>query len=99
MRIEFIERVIEDADEEEIDRLRNLHLPEPKVKAFNRRIYLRLNDIFAPKEIPDKKNRCFLECFDGTILLLAENYDTVCIRLDDAENKDKSRDVLDEVEP
>ena len=83
-RIEFIERYRENT-EEEIRQSEEGNLPLPLGKLKYRRIYVRLTDIFCPKEIPESKKCCEIEFMDGSVIVVRENYDDVCIKLDDAE--------------
>lgn len=89
MRIEFQERFIP-LDEEEIESYRNL---KKKIPYEYRRVYLRITDIFAPKEIPGKKEHCLIELYDGSTIIVKGNYDTICLSIDDRE---KLKDEIEE---
>jgi hypothetical protein len=93
MRIEFIERFSEPYTEEELDANERMNIPLPKQEVKYRRVYIRMDDIFAPKEIPGSKKCCMLELYDGTTLVLKEAYDDVCNKIDDREKQDDERDL------
>ena len=57
-----------------------------------RRVYVRLSDIFAPKEIPGKKSHCLIEFYDGCTMIVKGNYDDICIQINDLE-KDEEDDL------
>jgi hypothetical protein len=48
MRIEFIERFSEPYTEEELDANERMNIPLPKQEVKYRRVYIRMDDIFAP---------------------------------------------------
>lgn len=50
-----------------------------------RRTYLILDTIERPIEIPGKKGECILRLYSGEDIIIKENYDEFCIRLDDLE--------------
>jgi hypothetical protein len=81
MRIEFTERFME-YDDEEIDKAEKMGLPPPKGKAAHRRIYPRMTDIFAPKEIPGQTKYCQIEFYDGTAITVKGNYDLIAQLID-----------------
>ena len=84
-RIEFIERYFH-TTEEVVEKANNMGI-EPEGEWKRRRIYVRLEDIFMPKEIPGKKNHCAIEFYDGTSIIIKGNFDTVCNLIDDRENQ------------
>ena len=51
-----------------------------------RRTYLILDTIERPIEIPGKKGECILRLYSGEDIIIKENYDEFCIRLDDLED-------------
>lgn len=81
LRIEFMERFIP-LDDEELETYRNL---KKSIPYEYRRIYVRLTDIFAPKEIPNKKMHCQVEMYDGSTITVKGSYDTICQAIDDRE--------------
>lgn len=95
MRIEFTERFYEPYTEDEIEASEKSALPLPKREAKYRRVYLRLNDIFAPKEMPGKKAHCEIETYDGTVIVVKGSYDTICQLIDDRETQNKDGEDLE----
>jgi hypothetical protein len=81
LRIEVTEKFCP-LTEEEQETQRNLKQP---ITYEYRRIYLRLTDIFAPKEIPNKKTICQIELYDGTIMTVKGSYDDICDLIDERE--------------
>jgi hypothetical protein len=84
MRIEFTERYIE-YDQDEIEKAESMGLERPKGTAKYRRVYVRLDDIFAPKEIPGKPKYCQIEFYDGTHIIIKGDFVTVTQQIDDRE--------------
>lgn len=83
LRIEFTERFMP-MDGDELETFRNLH-PNEKLPYKYRRTYIKLSDIFAPKEIPGYKSHCQIEMYDGYIMVVKGDYDTICNAIDDRE--------------
>lgn len=81
LRIEFTERFI-DMTDDEIESSHNLKQP---LKFKYRLIYPRLSDIFSPRQIPDKKNHCEIEYFDGSIVVVKGSYQDICLLIDERE--------------
>lgn len=87
MRIEFTERYYDPYTEEELDHYADMNLPLPKREPKFRRIYLRIDDVFAPKEIPGKKSYCHIETNMGDMIIVKGGYDDICQQIDDFENQ------------
>lgn len=88
-RLEFTERYREEVDPSKVEEAENLKLPIPLGEIKYRRIYIRLEDIFAPKEVPGLKKHCHLEFKDGSHITVKGSYDEICILIDDAEQPDE----------
>ena len=86
-RIELRERFL-DITPEKMDEYERMNVPIPKDSYSYRRVSVRLHDIFAPKEIPGKKSHCLIEFYDGSTMIVKENYDDLLIRINDIENAD-----------
>lgn len=89
LRIEFTERFVIPPDDEEVERCNNLKLDAPKGEVVYRRIYVRLEDIFAPMEVPGKKSYCELEFTSGYSIFVKGSYDDICQKIDDRKQMDE----------
>ena len=90
-RIELRERFL-DVPPEKLEEYDRMNMPYPKDAYSYRRVYVRLSDIFAPKEIPGKKSHCLIEFYDGCTMIVKGNYDDICIQINDLE-KDEEDDL------
>jgi hypothetical protein len=92
LRIELVERFL-DITQAKIDECEKMGLPVPETYSY-RRIYVRLADIFAPKEIPGKKSHCLIEFYDCSTMIVKGKYDDICITINDLENSEIEEDDL-----
>ena len=96
VRIEFTERVSQ-VDPYEVEKAEDAGLPPPVPTTFYRRIYVRLGEIFAPKELPGKKKHCAIEFYDGTTITVKGSYDEICTLIEDRERQfDDIGEIIDE---
>jgi hypothetical protein len=96
VRIELTERVVIPPDQEDVEYADNLKLPKPKAEVKYRRIFPRVDDIFAPMEVPGITKYCEIEFTDGSSVFVKGSYDEICILLNDRENgKNKAGDEDD----
>lgn len=86
MRILFTERyakAISEAEEAEYE----LKGKMPPVEYDYRLIYIHLSDIFAVKQIPGKKQHCYIETYDERLIMVKakDGFEEICQLIDDRE--------------
>lgn len=85
LRLEFTEYFPERISEDVLEDYDNMGIKPPKPQWNYRRVYLRMDDLSHPREIPGEKEHCEIVFYNEEFITVLGSYDAIALLIEDRE--------------